>query len=132
MDKISLRCFVEDHTKTTYNDYKPNHNETIVLVFDTETTTDEYQNLLYGSCGIWINDHEIYFYVFYADDLEEDKITIIREYASSKGSKALSKKEFLEQVFYPCAFDSRAICIGFNLPFDISQVSNGLHLFKNI
>lgn len=125
MDKIALRCFIDDHNKPYGKNNKSKYVKPIVVAFDTETTKDKYQNLLYGSCGVWIKGREIGFCIFYADDLNEEKITVIKDYATIKGYKVLSRKEFLEQIFYPYVYNDRAVCIGFNLPFDLSRLAIG-------
>ena len=35
----------------------------------------------------------------------------------------MSRKEFVERVFYPHVYQARAKCIGFNLPFDLSRLA---------
>ena len=49
MTDIFVRAFSlnnrEKHVKETEN-----HNPNVRLIFDTETTTDRYQNLTFGSC----------------------------------------------------------------------------------
>ena len=128
-DIVALRCYL-------YRDTAPRddtdlgeqrrifmHNKSIVLVFDTETTIDEYQNLLFGSCGIWVNGRPTKFYLFHADDLNESDIAVITGYAAQKGYEVLSRKEFVEKVFYPKVYRERAQCIGFNLPFDLSRLA---------
>lgn len=125
MDKIALRCFIDDHNKPYGMVNKSKYVKPIVLALDTETTKGKYQNLLYGSCGIWINGREIGFYFFYADDLKDEKIKVVKDYAIPKGYKVSSRKEFLEKIFYPYVYTDRAVCIGFNLPFDISRLSRG-------
>ena len=78
---LSLRCFVDHGTNQSQfvpkTSLKPNNST--VLVFDTETTSDQYQNLLFGSCGIWVYGKLEKFYLFYSDYLNLDQIKIILE-----------------------------------------------------
>lgn len=131
---IAFRCYVnhEKEDSASINDTKkptrqfiePKPNSSIVLAFDTETTIDEYQNLLFGSCGIWINGILNQFCLFFNDEiLKEKESEIIKGYASKNGYKALTRKDFVEQIFFPYVYRARAKCIGFNLPFDLSRIA---------
>ena len=120
-----IRCYVDNHIQK--RDFEPKNepksNNSIILAFDTETTSDQYQNLLFGSCGKWVNEKLQYFYLFYADDLDESKIDIIKTHGKNNDCIVLSKKEFIEKIFYPNVYGARAKCVGFNLPFDLSRLS---------
>ena len=122
---LYLRCFVADHQKkgnfTPRNEPKP--NDSIVLVFDTETNPDEAKNLVFGSCGIWVNEKLHRFYVFYDDGLKPKEIEKLRKICSNYKVTILSRKDFVDDVFYPYVFRARAKCVGFNLPFDISRLA---------
>lgn len=124
-DFLSLRCFVDHGTNP--NKFVPKFglkpNNSTVLVLDTETTSDQYQNLMFGSCGIWVYDKLDKFYLFYGDGLKEHEIKIIQEFGSSHGYVVLSRKEFAEKIFYNYIFRARAKCVGFNLPFDLSRLA---------
>jgi len=112
-----------DNRNVSSSYYQINSNNSTVLVFDTETTPDQYQNFLFGSCGIWVNGHLKKFYLFYADWLKKAQIRKIRAYARRNNFEVLSRKEFVERVFYPYVYQARAKCIGFNLPFDLSRLA---------
>ncbi|MGA2913114.1 MAG: hypothetical protein ABSE07_06325 [Methanoregula sp.] len=95
-----------------------------VLVFDTETTIDEFQNLKIGyfqiqQKGILQHNGLIY------DPLMRDKkeIEIIKLYAETNHIPLYSNEEFIENVFYPGVYDLGTLCVGFNLAFDISRIS---------
>lgn len=109
-----------------------------VLVFDTETTTDEKQALLFGcwryfrptsNGGLLLVDEGL----FYADELPEEDpegLDLLRRHAATAPTTAtsgrlrlLSRDEFVTQVFYPAAYDARATVVGFNLPFDIARLA---------
>lgn len=109
-----------------------------VLVFDTETTVDESQALLFGCWRYYrpgpggrlvLGDEGL----FYADELPTESpkaLLVLREYAATAATAApggrlrlLSRDHFINQVFYPAAYDNRATVVGFNLPFDISRVA---------
>ena len=115
MTDIALRCYVD----TPKKEYKPTneyHSNSLVLVFDTETTIDEYQNLQFGSCGIWINGHQRRFVLFYNDTLKDNEINIITAYAEKHKYEVMPRGEFVEKIFFPYVYKARAICVGFDLP----------------
>jgi hypothetical protein len=77
-------------------------NRSVVLVLNTETTVDQYQNLLFGSCGKWINGVSSEFYIFYNEGIVKEKdIEIITSFAVKHKYKVLTRKQFVENVFYP-------------------------------
>jgi len=124
---LQARCFVESQNKIPYmsGSYsKPvTPNNSTVLVFDCETSTDEFQNLLFGSCGIWVNGKLQKFYLFYENSITKAQIRKIRAYSSRHKIEVISKIEFVEKVFFPYVYVARAKCIGFNLPFDLSRLA---------
>ena len=126
INDIFLRCHVEK-SKETKKNFVPrmvNANNSIVLTFDTETTTDKFQNLIMGSCGIWVNDNLKRFIVFHDDDLDQSILSTIQKFCTKNNYEILSKTKFVDEIFYPYVHKSRAICVGFNLPFDISKLQS--------
>lgn len=112
-----------------------------VLVFDTETTTDHRQRLLFGSWlyARWTGSGTLRTVargLFHADDLEawkpESYATLCRykqahrqelgsDLAPSLG--LLSRRAFLHEVFYPAACEAQMLVCGFNLPFDLTRLA---------
>ena len=113
-----------------------------VIVFDTETTTDKTQRLTFGSYRFcrWSKDgtqlecREEGF--FYADNLRKtdpEGFALLQEYAKTRRAqvapdcpdsiKLLSCSKFVEKVLYQVGFKTRALIVGFNLPFDLSRVA---------
>jgi hypothetical protein len=108
-----------------------------VLVFDTETRTDDASQALMFGCwqycrtdsgGLYVVDEGI----FYADDLEctdpegfEVLTNYVRDHAGIHGKplRLLSRSQFVEEVFFKAAYKARAQVVGFNLPFDISRIA---------
>lgn len=93
------------------------------LVFDTETTTDLYQNLKFG-----------YFETHQHGILEEkglfyDPITVkpkelaILESYSRENNVSLYNIEYFRKVFLGEVYDLQTLCIAFNLPFDLTRIA---------
>ncbi|MCA9828786.1 MAG: hypothetical protein KC444_10465, partial [Nitrosopumilus sp.] len=120
-----LRCYVDSGIKKGRFEpkFKPKPNNSTVLVFDTETTTDQHQNLLFGSCGKWVNGRLEFMYLFYADDLPKKQIDVITKYGKKHNYVVLSRKDFVERIFLRNIYNARAKCVGFNLPFDLSRLA---------
>lgn len=121
---IALRCYVEhEHSKKSYSMNDVNPSNSLILVYDTETTIDEFQNLSFGSCGIWSNGKLERFMLFYNEDiLKENEIQVIKNVALRNGYEVTNRREFVENVFYPHVYISRAKCVCFNSPFDLSRL----------
>ena len=102
-----------------------------VLVFDTETTTDARQSLTFGSYRMsrWQTDGALALVeegLFYADDLATAQPDALREltaYATARGVRLLTRREFMVRVFKPVAIDARGMVVAFNLPFDLSRIA---------
>ena len=101
----------------------------MVLVFDTETTNDEYQNLKFGSCSIHVNGKLDKIILFYNEDIKENEIEVLKGYADKHQYSLLSRNDFLEKVFFPKVYGERAQLVGFNLPFDLSRLA--IHFGKS-
>ena len=103
------------------------------MIFDTETTIDQYQNLTFGSCAIQIKTStgiKEKWYLFYAN-IQEDKIQILLEYGKKHCIDVLPVREFVDKIFYPYAYKMRAEVIGFNLPFDLSRLAIDYGIARN-
>ena len=132
MSDIFVRAF-SSNKKKKYTKEPENHYSNIRLIFDTETTTDQYQNLLFGSCLIQtklstgIKDE---WYLFYGDIPDNDR-KIIEVYGSKTNIQVISIWDFVDKVFYPYAYKMRCEVIGFNLPFDLSRLAIGYGIARN-
>jgi hypothetical protein len=109
-----------------------------VLIFDTETTTDEYQALTFGCWRYCRIDPDgpvcVSEGLFYTDDLgltDPNGFAILRDYVAThratterdRSIDLMSRSEFVERVFYRAAYKARARVVGFNLPFDLSRLA---------
>jgi hypothetical protein len=103
----------------------------LVLVLDTETTTDATQRLLFGVWRVYQDGTLIDEGLFHGDDLGvEDRLTLqtyakqhITETSTSEPLRVVSRREFLSEVFWRVAYKARGLGVGFNLPFDLSRLA---------
>ncbi len=110
-----LRCFVDTHGKPYDDTYRiePQPTDPIHLVLDYDKKLD------YGTCIIWINKKISKVVLFCIDNTKQ---SCIKKLKSSKYT-VLSRKEFVEKVFFPYVYRARAKCIGFELPFILSRLA---------
>jgi len=115
------------------------HNQLVgaglVLVFDCETTIDRSQRLLFSSWRVFNKGQCIDEGLFHADDLSARDLAILKEYvrthpaatqsATVEPIRLLSRREFLDRVFWKVAYKSRGLIVGFNLPFDLTRIATG-------
>jgi hypothetical protein len=103
-----------------------------MLVFDTETRTDETQRLTFGSYRFYEKGICTREGLFYADDLPERDRAVLEKYVvTHKADTAdghnpnlqlLTRTEFVDQ-FFEDAYRSRCLVVGFNLPFDFARIA---------
>lgn len=128
--KIGLRCLADNDRQIAYKESShPNHNNSTVLVFSSQTTQDAYQNLTVGSCGVWINDRLQKFCLFHDDSAKQSHIEKIKSCVPKLTLPddcvidVMSRNEFVTKVFFPHVYSGRAKCIRFDLPFEISRLA---------
>jgi hypothetical protein len=105
----------------------------LVLVLDTETTTDATQRLLFGRWRVYQDGRCISEGLFSADDLPTPDRAILADYLRSHSAETdepqplllLTRHQFLTDVFWPVAYKGRGLVVGFNLPFDLVRLSIG-------
>ncbi len=91
-----------------------------ILVFDTETTTDKYQNLKLGYFKIFHKGLLQHHGLFY-DNLTEKEYRILLKYSQDLKIPLYTKDKFIE-LFYQETYFLKTLCVGFNLPFDLSRL----------
>jgi len=91
-----------------------------VLVFDTETTTDFAQRLQFGVFRLHEHGALLEEGIFFGDSLTDEEESFIRTYADLHGFPVYTRREFVE-IFYEEAYELGTLCVGYNLPFDISR-----------
>lgn len=100
-----------------------------MLIFDTETTVDATQRLLFG-CYRFVDQgvcREEGF--FHGDDLSKKEVEILRQYVAKHKADAvgradltlISRREFLKKL-YAAVYKGRCLLVGFNLPFDLARL----------
>lgn len=102
-----------------------------MLVFDTETTTDQTQCMLFGFYRVlkWVANGTLALVsegLFHADDLDtrdRSAFLTLREYAAREEIPLISRREFVRDVFYPISVDAKGLVVGFNLPFDLARIA---------
>jgi hypothetical protein len=94
-----------------------------VLVFDTETTTDFTQRLLFGVFRNYVKGELLQEGLFLGDSVKESGAEVARAYAAEHNLTAYTRTEFVERIFYPEVYVQGALCVGFNLPFDLSRIA---------
>lgn len=98
-------------------------NMSIELTFDTETRTRPSQNLTFGVCTVHVLGALKELFIFYnPDELTSGEINIVKTHGEKLGATVMTRAEFVEKVFLHYVLDLRAVCVGINLPFDISRL----------
>ena len=92
------------------------------LVFDTETTTDMFQNLKIGFYKVYYEE-ELFTQGLFYDEVDNKELDILKAYSKENNIDLLTLENFIDKVFYKIMFDLEGICIGFNLPFDLSRIA---------
>lgn len=124
MEKIFLRAFTKpkkqkERIKIKREGYKKHK---VVFVFDTETTTNINQDLKVGFFQIYVNGYLVQDGFFYKNLSNKEK-DVLFEYSRKRKIEVYSYTQFIYQVFYPVVLKFKALCLGFNLPFDISRIA---------
>ena len=117
--------------------------EGFCVVFDTETTTDPRQALRVGVYAVYGLDSDeriarcrrgqltrddldlvVERGIFYApNELTTADVRTLKRHAKQKKLKCFTRDAFIQQVFYPWVYWKQALCIGHNLPFDLSRLA---------
>jgi hypothetical protein len=95
-----------------------------VLVFDTETTTDFTQRLLFGVFQLYQHGALILEGLILGDSLKSHEIETIRQYGAQNDIQVHSRADFVHKIFFRHVYGLGALCVGFNLPFDLSRIAS--------
>jgi DNA polymerase elongation subunit (family B) len=135
MSKIAIRGYTQKVRKSKSNSSYTFYNTPIrhdrVLVFDTETSIDQYQNLKIGYFKIYQNGYIQHEGLFYNPiTLSNIEVETLKGYADRLNIALYNLYEFIETVFYNEIYVLHTLCIGFNLSFDISRLSRGIGISR--
>jgi hypothetical protein len=118
----------------------PTQNGRLRFWFDTETTTDPTQRLLFGSYRYCRRKegflHSVEEGLFHADELpigDPAAFVVLQNYVGDHPADVvhgadrrlllMSRSEFVKKKLFPVAYDVRGLIVGFNLPFDLARVA---------
>jgi hypothetical protein len=94
------------------------------LVFDTETGSDQAQQLRIGAYKVMKDGRRHEEGIFYcAGSLSPAELDVVFTYARAEHLRLRTDRDFVEKVFFRVVYDHRGLCIGFNLPFDLSRLA---------
>jgi hypothetical protein len=130
---IAVRAYTPPTSERRPSKVRPWNMPGLVLVFDTETTTDPTQRLLFGGWRVYEDGRCIDEGLFHGDDLGLEQQLVLRQYAqtqhvdnpSREPLRLLSRRAFLAEVFWRVAYKARGLVVGFNLPFDLARLAVG-------
>jgi hypothetical protein len=94
-----------------------------LLVFDTETTSNEAQRLRFGVYQLLQKGRLKQHGLFY-DDVKPAELETLKAEAPKHGCvEPLSVFDFIHKIFLPTVFKAGGLVVGFNLPFDLSRLA---------
>jgi hypothetical protein len=112
----------EDETKKTNKSY-PYIKHQDILVFDTETTFDTFQNLKFGVFQIYSKGSLTFQGMFYdTKNISRIELKEIKNYNSD--FLLMTKEYFIHKIFYKLVYEQKFLCMGFNLFFDLTRIAN--------
>ena len=92
------------------------------MIWDTETTTDNLQNLKFGYFEIWQYKILEYLGIFYDPKFVSSKEQkTLQQYCAKNDIRLYTLVEF-RRIFLYEVYDLKTLCIGFNLPFDLTRI----------
>jgi len=128
-----VRAFaLTDHTKRRLDpDRPPSHVATkrhrSALFIDTETTTDEAQNLLVGYCELATDGVTQRRWLFYEEQLEQperqEELTFLRAFADRERIDLVDRATFVRYVLCHFGYTLEVRIVGFNLFFDLPRLA---------
>src|SRR3989442_1773418 len=94
-----------------------------IIVIDTESTIDLYQNLKFGYFEIYQYDKIDHRGIFYDSiTVRSKELAILEKYSNEKKIQLYTIEEF-RKIFLHEVYDLETLCIGFNLPFDLTRIA---------
>jgi hypothetical protein len=130
---VAVRAYTAPRKNPRNTTARPWTHPRAVLVLDTESTTDATQRLTFGCWRVLVGGRTVDEGLFHGDDLPEEDLATLRSYLASHHAdtpereplRLLSRRDFLDQVFWKLAYKGRVLVVGFNLPFDFGRLAVG-------
>jgi hypothetical protein len=95
-----------------------------LMVIDTETTVDRFQNLKVGYFKVYNYAKLERHGMFYDENMTTQKERILlSEYCRHRQTELLKVRDFVDSIFFPEVYLLGTLCVGFNLPFDLSRLA---------
>lgn len=94
-----------------------------VLVLDTETTVDQFQNLLFGCYSIYQGHKLVTEGLFHGNGAGARQLETLRGYALEHHLPLLARAVFVGQILYPEIWKRGTTLLCFNLPFDLMRLA---------
>ena len=118
--EIAVRGYIVNDRWFEKTDYTDIPISSRVFVFDTEITTDQYQNLKIGYYEIYDNGKLVDKAIFYDINFITNKEFLVLE---NSQCKIIPVRKFVDEIFLPEIYSRQTLCVGFNLPFDLSRLA---------
>ena len=128
---LAVRAYVPP-SRPSRRRAQPVDDSDIVLVLDSETTTDPTQRLLFGSYRVYRHDRLWQEGLIAADDLPPAGCALLEAYVADHPDdggaplRLLTRAEFARQVLWPIGYEAHVVIVGFNLSFDLARLAIGV------
>ncbi|MFW5852453.1 MAG: hypothetical protein ACOCUR_00310 [Nanoarchaeota archaeon] len=125
-DTVLIRTYTKkkDDKLKKFKKNKKYEEHEFLFVFDCETTADEYLNLKFGAYRIYQRGELIHEGLFQdSENLTDKERKTLAQYCIKHELTLHELKDFIHEVFYQYVYKLKALCIGFNLPFDLSRLA---------
>ena len=128
MKKIAVRAYAKksgsQNTRPYFHYPEPPLRHSRLLVFDTETTIDECQNLMIGYFQVRHDGYRQHEGLFYDPKMLNSKdFQALSTHSEKNNLNLYTVDEYVDKVFYPEVYVNQSLCIGYNLPFDLSRIA---------
>src|SRR5205823_2720220 len=61
--------------------------------------------------------------IVFTHEVSRHEVKVISEWAKDHGADVMSVERYVDEVFLPIAYDMRAEVVGYNLPFDLTNLA---------
>ena len=123
--KIAQRVYSENDKERKRSEKKKHSfkEPERVFVFDTETTVNEPLKLLFGSFMVFEKEFLVNKgLIYHPKNVPKEGLRILKKYAKEHNIKLYKLDKFITKIFMKEIYDKRALCIGFNLLFDLTRL----------